>query len=156
MKSLILDSVNPGGLLDSSVERVQPVFLEPNTLVPILRSGISTPANSKKMMLTQRAAPRSPCRLMVILVNQFTPSSSEIVTGALQFHKRAIIVGKGTFGKGSVQTIIPLRRPAGSALRLTTALYYTPAEVTIHKQGILPDVEVEMTERISGASGPDA
>jgi carboxyl-terminal processing protease len=79
-------------------------------------------------------------------VNQFTASSSEIVTGALQFYERAIIVGHQTFGKGSVQTIIPLRRPAGSALRLTTALYYTPAEVTIHKQGILPDVEVEMSE----------
>jgi C-terminal processing protease CtpA/Prc len=79
---------------------------------------------------------------MIVLVNEVTASSSEIVTGALQFHKRALIVGAKTFGKGSVQTIIPLRTPKNSALRLTTALYYTPADVTINKHGILPDVDV--------------
>ena len=68
---------------------------------------------------------------IIILVNRHTASSSEIVTGALQFHQRAIIVGEKTFGKGSVQTIIPLNRPENTALRLTTALYYTPADVTI-------------------------
>ncbi len=81
---------------------------------------------------------------VVLLVNEQTASSSEIVTGALQFYERAIIVGEKTFGKGSVQTIIPLERPENTALRLTTALYYTPGDVTIDKNGILPDVTVEM------------
>ncbi len=148
MKSLILDlRWNPGGLLDSSVD-VCSLFLEPNTLVTYTKErDLDSGELKEDMMLYTKGGPAEPMSFpLVILVNQFTASSSEIVTGALQFHKRAIIVGKGTFGKGSVQTIIPLRRPAGSALRLTTALYYTPAEVTIHKQGILPDVEVEMTE----------
>ena len=74
-------------------------------------------------------------------------SSSEIVTGALQFYQRALVVGEKTFGKGSVQTIIPLQQPAGAALRLTTALYYTPANVTIDTVGIKPDVEVVMDEQ---------
>jgi len=84
---------------------------------------------------------------MVILVNEFTASSSEIVTGALQFHERALIVGTKTFGKGSVQTIIPLKHPESTALRLTTALHYTPAHVTIDRQGIIPDVEVPFSRR---------
>jgi carboxyl-terminal processing protease len=79
---------------------------------------------------------------MMVLVGEYTASSAEIVTGALQYWARAIVVGEKTFGKGSVQTIIPLRRPEKSALRLTTALYYTPAEVTIDHGGIKPDVEV--------------
>jgi carboxyl-terminal processing protease len=68
------------------------------------------------------------------------------VTGALQYWTRAIVVGEKTYGKGSVQTIIQLRKPANSALRLTTALYYTPAEVTINKHGILPDVDAPMSK----------
>lgn len=148
MKSLVLDlRWNPGGLLDASVD-VCSLFLEPNTLVTYTKErDLETGELKEDMMLYTKGGPAEPMSFpLVILVNQFTASSSEIVTGALQFYKRAIIVGHRTFGKGSVQTIIPLRRPAGSALRLTTALYYTPAEVTIHKQGILPDVEVEMTE----------
>lgn len=148
MKSLVLDlRWNPGGLLDSSVD-VCSLFLEAHTLVTYTKErDLDTGELKEDMMLYTKGGPAEPISFpLVILVNQFTASSSEIVTGALQFHKRAIIVGQRTFGKGSVQTIIPLRRPAGSALRLTTALYYTPAEVTIHKQGILPDVELEMPE----------
>jgi carboxyl-terminal processing protease len=85
--------------------------------------------------------------MLAILTNDQTASSAEIVTGALQFWKRAIVAGEKTYGKGSVQTIIPLQRPVGSALRLTTALYYTPAEVTIDSAGIRPDVEVAMTKK---------
>ena len=148
MKSLVLDlRWNPGGLLDSSVD-VCSLFLEANTLVTYTKErDLDTGELKEDMLLYTKGGPAEPMSFpLVILVNQFTASSSEIVTGALQFHKRAIIVGQQTFGKGSVQTIIPLRRPVGSALRLTTALYYTPAEVTIHKQGILPDVELEMPE----------
>ncbi|MCK5862434.1 MAG: hypothetical protein KAH38_08105, partial [Candidatus Hydrogenedentes bacterium] len=79
------------------------------------------------------------------IANSETASSAEIVTGALQFHQRAIVIGEKTFGKGSVQTVIPLQQPKKTALRLTTALYYTPADVTIDHQGILPDIEVPMT-----------
>jgi len=148
MKSLILDlRWNPGGLLDASVD-VCSLFLESNTLVTYTKErDLETGELKEDMMLYTKGGPAEPMSFpLIVLVNQFTASSSEIVTGALQFYKRALIIGQRTFGKGSVQTIIPLRRPVGSALRLTTALYYTPAEVTIHKQGILPDVDVEMAE----------
>ena len=78
---------------------------------------------------------------MIVLINEGSASASEIVAGALKDQKRALIVGTKSFGKGSVQTIIPLED--GSALRLTTALYYTPNGVTIQEKGITPDVVVE-------------
>lgn len=148
MKSLVLDlRWNSGGLLNAAPE-VSELFLPPNMLVTYTRGrekSDGTAADS--MMLFTQQRPIVPASFpLIVLTNKFTASSSEIVTGALQYHKRALIVGEKSFGKGSVQTIIPLRRPDGGALRLTTALYYTPAEVTIHKQGIRPDVEVPMTE----------
>jgi carboxyl-terminal processing protease len=77
---------------------------------------------------------------LVVLVNEGSASAAEIVAGALQAHKRAIIVGTRTFGKGSVQTIIPL--PDGAGLRMTTARYYTPDDRSIQALGITPDVEI--------------
>jgi carboxyl-terminal processing protease len=80
---------------------------------------------------------------MVILVNNASASASEIVAGALQDHKRAMLVGEKTYGKGSVQSIRPLED--GSAIKLTTAKYYTPSERVIHDNGIEPDHTVEMS-----------
>jgi carboxyl-terminal processing protease len=81
---------------------------------------------------------------LVVLVNEGSASASEIVTGAIQDHKRGIIVGTKTFGKGSVQTILPL--PEGAGLRMTTARYYTPNGRSIQATGITPDVEVPLAD----------
>jgi len=139
---------NPGGLLSASQE-VCDLFLPKNSLVTYTkgRARADGQDNDQNMELYTEHKPVLPAEFpMIVLVNEETASSAEIVTGALQFHQRALILGEKTFGKGSVQTIIPLKRPALTALRLTTALYYTPADVTIDHQGILPDVEVVMTD----------
>jgi carboxyl-terminal processing protease len=149
LRSMILDlRWNPGGLLNASRE-VCELFLPKNSLVVSTRGREVTPGAGKyleEMELYTEKHPIIPETMpLILLVNGGSASSSEIVTGALQFYQRAIVVGEKTFGKGSVQTIIPLRRPEGAALRLTTALYYTPANVTIDSVGIKPDVEVTMT-----------
>jgi len=147
MTSLILDlRWNSGGLLSAS-KQVCELFLPKNTLVTYTQGRKSARSNTTEdMKLYTEKEPLLPEGFpMVILTNNDTASSSEIVTGALQFWKRALVVGMTTYGKGSVQTIIPLTKPEESALRLTTALYYTPAEVTIDSNGIKPDLEVAMT-----------
>jgi carboxyl-terminal processing protease len=88
---------------------------------------------------------------MVILVNEGSASGSEIVAGALQDYKRALIIGQKSFGKGSVQTIIPLTD--GSALRLTTSKYYTPSGKVIHGKGVMPDILVD--EKFEEAKATD-
>ncbi|MEK7793597.1 MAG: S41 family peptidase [Candidatus Hydrogenedentota bacterium] len=148
MSSLILDlRWNPGGLLSASRE-VSELFLPRGSLVTYTRGRKNTDGSFKdEMRLRTERRPVVPEEMpLILLVGGTTASSAEIVTGALQFHQRAIVVGEKTFGKGSVQTIIPMERPEGSALRLTTALYYTPADVTIDHVGIRPDVEVVMTD----------
>jgi len=140
MKYLILDlRNNPGGLLDSAVS-VSEKFLKKGKLIVYTRGRIEQQKADFKSGAF-RAYINFP---MVILVNKGSASASEIVAGALADNQRAVIVGEATFGKGSVQTVIPMKD--GSALRLTTSLYYTPSGKVIHKKGITPDLEVEITE----------
>ncbi len=148
MEALVLDlRWNAGGLLSASKE-VCDLFLPRGLLVTYTRGRVDEDGEPGKddMRLKTTATPVLSQEFpLIVLANSETASSAEIVTGALQYHQRAIVVGEKTFGKGSVQTVIPLQQPRNTALRLTTALYYTPADVTIDNQGILPDVEEPMT-----------
>ena len=148
MKGLVLDlRWNPGGLLTASKDTCE-LFLPKGALVTYTRGRLNADGKPSKddLRLVTGKRPVLPEGMpVIILVNDQTASSAEIVTGALQFHQRAVVVGEKTFGKGSVQTVIPLTKPENTALRLTTALYYTPADVTIDHQGILPDVPLDMT-----------
>jgi carboxyl-terminal processing protease len=138
MKALVLDlRNNPGGLLTAAVE-ITEEFIEDGKLV-VYTEGRVRNQNMRFSAHAKKAYPNLP---MVVLVNQGSASASEIVAGALQDWGRAIIVGTQTFGKGSVQTIIPLSD--GSGLRLTTAKYYTPKGRSIHGKGITPDIVVEI------------
>ena len=127
MKKLILDMrYNPGGLLNQAIE-ISELFLKPGNVI------VSTRGRTQK---TESASRRNPMLKsdvpMVVLVNQGSASAAEIVSGALQDWDRALIVGKTSFGKGSVQTIFPLDN-AGNALKLTTAFYYLPFGRCINK-----------------------
>ncbi len=135
-KGYILDlRNNPGGLLDQSIAVVND-FVDHGEIV-------STRGRTADETMRYNARPGdlSKGKPMVVLINGGSASASEIVAGALQDHKRAIILGTRSFGKGSVQTIIPLGRNNG-ALRLTTARYYTPSGRSIQAKGITPDVQV--------------
>jgi carboxyl-terminal processing protease len=135
---LILDvRNNPGGLLNQAVE-VTDRFLNKENLI-VYTKGRSDDQNMRFTSHDKVAGVSYP---LIILVNGGSASASEIVAGALQDLNRAIILGTQTFGKGSVQTIIPLSD--GSALRLTTARYYTPSGRVIQENGIEPDIIVEM------------
>ncbi len=135
---LILDvRNNPGGLLNQAVE-VTDRFLNRENLI-VYTKGRSDEQNMRFTSHDKVAGVSYP---MIILVNGGSASASEIVAGALQDLNRAVILGTQTFGKGSVQTIIPLSD--GSALRLTTARYYTPSGRVIQENGIKPDILVEM------------
>ena len=138
MKGLIIDlRDNPGGLLDQAV-KVSEKFLPRNQLI------VSTEARQIADIARYTASGRNARTVpMVILVNGGSASASEIVAGCLQDLKRAVVLGEQTFGKGSVQSILPLSD--GSALRLTTAKYYTPSHKVIHEKGITPDVVVPMS-----------
>jgi carboxyl-terminal processing protease len=136
MQGLILDLRNdPGGLLDQAVE-VSDEFLDEGLIVYT-----GGRLETQKMRFEAHRNSKQHSYPMVVLVNSGSASASEIVAGALQDHKRAIIMGEQTFGKGSVQTVIPLAE--GSALRLTTSLYYTPSGRSIQAKGIAPDIIVK-------------
>jgi carboxyl-terminal processing protease len=138
MKALVLDlRNNPGGLLTAAVE-VSEKFIEDGKLVVYTEGRI----RNQNMRFTAHAKRPYTNLSMVVLVNQGSASASEIVAGALQDWGRAVVLGTQSFGKGSVQTIIPLSD--GSGLRLTTAKYYTPKGRMIHGKGITPDILVEM------------
>jgi len=128
---------NPGGLLDQAV-KVADTFLDKGVIV-------STRGRNKQEQMVFEAHPDDSYTdfPMIVMVNGGSASGSEIVAGALQDHKRAIILGTTTFGKGSVQTILPL--PEGAGLRLTTAKYYTPSGDSIQATGIKPDMVVPLT-----------
>ncbi|RMG03277.1 MAG: S41 family peptidase [Nitrospirae bacterium] len=135
--SLILDlRNNPGGLLKAAVD-VAEQFLPENKLVVYIKGR----SGKKNEYFTSGSRPYYNWP-MVVLVNQGSASASEIVAGALKDWKRAVLIGVKTFGKGSVQSVIPLSD--GSGLRLTTAKYYTPNGVSIQNTGIEPDIEVEI------------
>src|SRR6266571_1131896 len=137
MKALVLDLRNdPGGLLTAAVE-ITEKFIDDGKLVVYTEGRV----RNQNMRFTAHAKHTWNKVPMVVLVNQGSASASEIVAGALQDWGRAIVVGTQTFGKGSVQTIIPLSD--GSGLRLTTAKYFTPKGRSIHGKGITPDIVVE-------------
>ncbi len=138
MKGLVLDlRLNPGGLLDQAIN-ISDAFLEKGLIV-------STRGRDDRdsRRFSARGGDLIDGKPIVVLINGGSASASEIVAGALQDHRRATVVGTQSFGKGSVQTIIPLGE--AGALRLTTALYYTPAGTSIQGKGITPDIEVGQT-----------
>lgn len=140
-KGLVLDlRNNPGGLLQEAVG-VSDIFLDSGLIV-------YTKGRTEEkgmMVFNAEAANTEPDYPMIVLVNGGSASASEIVAGALQDHKRAVVLGLQTFGKGSVQTIVPLSD--GSAVRLTTSKYYTPSGRSIQAKGIEPDIIVGDTSR---------
>lgn len=136
LKGLVLDlRNNPGGVLNAAVT-VADAFLNSGTIVTIKGR---TKNNDKTYSAT--AGDLLKGQPLVVLVNKGSASASEIVSGALQDHGRAVIMGQQTFGKGSVQTLMPL--PDGAAVKLTTARYYTPSGRSIQAEGITPDIVVK-------------
>ncbi len=139
VKALVLDlRSNPGGLLTAAVE-VGQKFLRRGDLI------VFTRGRDNRMERSYRARARRtfPDVPMAVLINGYSASASEIVAGALQDNRRAVLVGEKSFGKGSVQSVLP--QEGGTAIRLTTAKYYTPSERVIHEVGIEPDVVVPMS-----------
>jgi len=145
IKGYVLDlRNNPGGLLDQAIQVSD----------DLLTGGEIVSTRGRRPGDTQRYDAKggdiAEGKKLVVLINGGTASASEIVSGALQDHKRATIVGMTSFGKGSVQTIIPLA-DGGGALRLTTARYYTPSGHSIQAQGIIPDIQVAQGDEATPA-----
>jgi carboxyl-terminal processing protease len=138
LEGLVLDlRNNPGGVLDAAVD-VSDLFLDAGVIV-------TAEGRSADARFT-RSAHRGDVldgAAMVVIVNEGSASAAEIVAGALQDHNRALVIGTETFGKGLVQTVVPLSK--GRAIKLTTSRYYTPSGDSIHDVGITPDVYVEDT-----------
>lgn len=145
LNGIVLDlRNNPGGVLTGAI-KVSDIFLDhlkiKDNSVIVSTKGRAEDSESSAYSRTEDATGGVP---VVVLVNNGSASASEIVAGALQDHKRAIVMGTPTFGKGSVQTVLPLKADQG--LKLTTALYYTPSGKSIQATGIVPDVLVENLE----------
>jgi carboxyl-terminal processing protease len=145
LKGYILDlRLNPGGLLDQAIS-VSDAFLDKGEIVSTRGRD---PAKTERY--DSRAGDLIDGKPLIVLVNGGSASASEIVAGALQDHRRATVLGTQSFGKGSVQSVIPL--PENGALKLTTALYYTPSGTSIQGKGITPDIKVEqpLPEELQG------
>lgn len=140
VKSIVMDlRNNPGGLLDSTVKIAD--YLLPQGVI------VKTVDKNKKEDV-QKSDSSEQNLPMVVLVNGSSASASEILTGALKDYKKATIVGEKTFGKGIVQTIIPMEK--GEGLKLTISEYFSPNGNKIHKQGVKPDVEIKLDEKAKG------
>ncbi|MGA3171553.1 MAG: S41 family peptidase [Chthoniobacteraceae bacterium] len=140
MQALIIDlRYNPGGLLNSAVD-VCGQFLPPHTMVVSTEGRMPS---QKREYWTSDTGKEHPDYPIAILINGSSASGAEIVAGALKDLGRAIIVGETSFGKGSVQSVMQL--PDGSALRLTTAKYYTPSHQVIHEHGVTPNIHATLT-----------
>jgi len=136
LRGFVLDlRNNPGGLLDQAIS-VSDIFLDRGEIVSTRGRNVE-----ETQRFNARAGDLTKGKPIIVLINGGSASASEIVAGALQDHKRATVLGTRSFGKGSVQTIIPLGAGNG-ALRLTTARYYTPSGKSIQAKGISPDIEV--------------
>ena len=139
LKGLIIDlRNNPGGLLPASVE-IADALIEEGVIVS---TEGRTPSSNQKFMATP--GDELAGLPIVVLINSGSASASEIVAGALQDHRRAVVIGTESFGKGSVQKVLPL--DDGRAIKLTTARYFTPSGRSIQAMGIEPDIEVEQVE----------
>jgi len=140
MQALVLDlRNNPGGLLNSAVD-VCAQFLPPNTKVVSTQGRVASQQHEYSTSGARKERPNFP---MALLINEGSASGAEIVSGALKDLHRAILVGETTFGKGSVQNVMQL--PDGSAVRFTTAKYYTPGKQVIQGNGVVPNIRVPMT-----------
>ncbi|HEU0273358.1 MAG TPA: S41 family peptidase [Candidatus Udaeobacter sp.] len=140
MQALILDlRNNPGGLLNSAVD-VCAQFLPPNTKVVSTQGRVASQQHDYSTSGVKKERPNFP---MVVLINEGSASGAEIVAGALKDLHRAVLVGETTFGKGSVQNVMQL--PDGSAVRFTTAKYYTPSKQVIQGNGVTPNIPVALT-----------
>ena len=140
IRGLVVDlRNNPGGLLSEAV-KVSDLFLPEGKLIVYTKG-----RRDEEKYYAKEPALIPPQLPVVVLINKGSASASEIVTGALQDHHRAIIVGEKSFGKASVQNIIPLED--GSAIKITVAYYYTPSGKLIHGKGIDPDIKVAMDEK---------
>jgi carboxyl-terminal processing protease len=139
MKALVLDlRNNPGGLLDAAVQVSEPFFARDELIV--YTQGRRAEDREDFRSRARGQGVKVP---VAVLINAGSASAAEIVAGALKDTGKAVVVGERSFGKGSVQSVFPLRN--GEGLRLTTARYFTPSGVTIHERGIEPQVEIVMT-----------
>ncbi len=146
IRGMVLDlRSNPGGLLNQAVE-IADFFLDKGVIVTVKGRG------EERMEFRAKEEGTLPHWPVVVLVNHGSASASEIVAGALQDYGRAVIMGRRTFGKGSVQTIIPLED--GSGIRLTTARYFTPKGRSIQEKGIEPDITLEHVEIVRDGEDP--
>lgn len=147
VKGIILDlRNNPGGLLNEAIN-ISSLFLPSGKTVVFTRdrSGKENPYRTRSFTYRDEERP------VIVLVNEGSASASEIVSGAIQDYKRGIVIGQTTFGKASVQSIIPMHD--GSAVKLTTARYYTPKGRSIQGVGIKPDIEVEQGKIVTEGNG---